>query len=287
MDGALALAIPLKYGQHFETKTTRGCDLVWNAYDQNDKKWFSSRINLFDFKPLKTTDVAISEKLTDILNAACNLNSDFLSTWKGTKIDTKLDFPRHYGWGSSSTLIYAVAQWADVDPYELYELTFGGSGYDIACASAEGAILYSLTQGAPMIENVKWNPSYFDQLYIVHQGQKQNSREAISQYKAMGRNKETTLKVNELTKAFLKADTLSGLQEVINNHESLMSGILNIKPVKERLFSDLDCAAKSLGAWGGDFALLATEMPREELEAYCEEKKLTDLQSLSEIIYQG
>jgi hypothetical protein len=35
-----------------------------------------------------------------------------------------------------------------------------------------------------------------------------------------------------------------------------MASILNTKPVKEQFFLDYQGAVKSLGAWGGDFALM-------------------------------
>ena len=41
---------------------------------------------------------------------------------------------------TSSTLIANLAKWSNVDPYILLSETFGGSGYDIACASAKKAL---------------------------------------------------------------------------------------------------------------------------------------------------
>ena len=59
-------------------------------------------------------------------------------------ITTKLTFPRAWGLGTSSTLISLIAQWAKCDPFELLFEAFGGSGYDIACATANSPISYQL-----------------------------------------------------------------------------------------------------------------------------------------------
>ncbi len=58
-------------------------------------------------------------------------------------MNTHLDFPRDWGLGSSSTLINNVAQWAQVDPFDLHFKVSNGSGYDIACANEDSPIVYS------------------------------------------------------------------------------------------------------------------------------------------------
>ena len=47
---------------------------------------------------------------------------------------------------------------------------------------------------------------------------------------------------------------------MIDEHEQIISNIIQLETVKERLFSDYDGSIKSLGAWGGDF-ILATGTP--------------------------
>ena len=39
----------------------------------------------------------------------------------------------------------------------------------------------------------------------------------------------------------------------------IISKIINLKPVKEVLFSDFNGAIKSLGAWGGDFVMVTSK----------------------------
>ena len=43
--------------------------------------------------------------------------------------------------------------------------------------------------------------------------------------------------------------------DLLKEHESILSLILNEQTIQERLFSDFTGQTKSLGAWGGDFIL--------------------------------
>ena len=54
----------------------------------------------------------------------------------------------------------------------------------------------------------------------------------------------------------LYAETLQEFEAVIQEHESLISTLLGVPPIKNILFSDLPGEVKSLGAWGGDFCML-------------------------------
>ena len=42
-------------------------------------------------------------------------------------------------------------------------------------------------------------------------------------------------------------------------HETIISKLINQKPIKDRLFSDYNGSIKSLGAWGGDFILVTSK----------------------------
>jgi hypothetical protein len=63
---------------------------------------------------------------------------------------TTLNFPKKWGLGTSSTLINNIAQWLQIDAFTLLN-SFGGSGYDIACA--QYLILYHL-KGKPIVDKV-------------------------------------------------------------------------------------------------------------------------------------
>jgi len=106
--------------------------------------------------------------LSQILATAQELNSQFLQ--KGFDVKTGLTFPREWGLGTSSTLIYMIAKWAKIDAFVLLEKTFGGSGYDIACAGAERSILYHKENRKPTWEHCNFNPSFSNQLYFIYLG---------------------------------------------------------------------------------------------------------------------
>ncbi len=286
LDGASAFAIPLIHGQSMKVSGGRGCDIVWEAYE-NDERWFKARISLFDFKALKTSDESISDNLSKLLSAACSLNSDFLSTWKGMKVKTNIDFPREYGWGTSSTLIELVARWADVDPYDLMRATSNGSGYDIACASADGPILYQWIDNRPSIQKLDWTPEYIDKLYLIYQGQKQDSTDAITLYRKKASSEMWLQQVNDLSLEFIKANDLQTLESVILDHEKLIGNRLNLVPIKERRFPDYWGMVKSLGAWGGDFALVSSLRGAEETKKYFADKGLKGFMPLESVILSG
>ena len=60
--------------------------------------------------------------------------------------------------------------------------------------------------------------------------------------------------------------------ELLEEHELLVSSVLNQTPVKQLLFSDFEGAIKSLGAWGGDFVLAASQHDIETQRQYFNNK---------------
>ncbi|MBP6558073.1 MAG: GHMP kinase, partial [Flavobacterium sp.] len=176
-------------------------------------------------------------------------------------ITTQLSFPRNWGLGTSSTLINNIAQWFQVDAFELLHQSFGGSGYDIACAKNNSPITYALLDGNPRVEKVTFKPEFTQNLYFVYLNQKRNSKSAIAEYHS---NKTSQLPsyiatVNELTQDIITAATLEGFTQLLHLHETVLSALLKTETVKNVLFPDFDGAIKSLGAWGGDFVLVVSK----------------------------
>lgn len=256
LDGALALAVPTTYGQSLEVTTTDSKIIHWQSFDENGEVWFDSSYDSKTMGIRSYSNRELAETLGNILLKSQELNPRFNSNAQGYHIISKLTFPRNWGLGSSSTLINNIAEWAEVNPYDLLGLTFGGSGYDIACAQHDFPILYTLKSGEPMVEKISFNPCFKNQLYFVFLDQKQNSRKAIANYRKQ--SFDTITLVNELTsitKRVIGTNTLSDFESIMVKHERLLSEVLKIRPVKERLFPDYFGAVKSLGGWGGDFVL--------------------------------
>ena len=195
-------------------------------------------------------------RLVQVLDALQRLNPLLFEARQGYALTSTLEFPENWGLGSSSTLINNLAQWAQVDAFELLALTFGGSGFDIACAQQDTGILYQLDKGKPTIKPVEFLPPFLDSLFFVHRNQKQNSRDGIHSYKALTANQSLDFSVlNNLTLDFLNCTDLKTFESLIEQHERYISTLIQQPPLKEALFSDYEGSIKSLGAWGGDFFL--------------------------------
>ena len=57
----------------------------------------------------------------------------------------------------------------------------------------------------------------------------------------------------------IKCNTFKYFTLLIDKHEELISKIIKQKTLKAELFNDFKGSIKSLGAWGGDFILVASE----------------------------
>ncbi|MBJ7880784.1 GYDIA family GHMP kinase [Gelidibacter salicanalis] len=261
LDGALALAIPTTYGQSLTVEPGQDDLLQWKSFDHLGNVWFEATLSLNNgFGALETNDAPISERLLQILKAIKKHNPSFLSTDSGVKVSSNADFPKNWGLGTSSTLINNMAQWANVDAYRLLEDTFGGSGYDIACAQHNAPLTYQLEANRRTIIKRHFNPQFKHQLYFVYLNKKQNSRDGIASYQNNKTNITSALsEINAITNDMLSCTTLETFQFLMDSHESIISQIIKQHPVKERLFKDFKGSIKSLGAWGGDFVLVASE----------------------------
>ena len=265
LDGANALAVPTKFGQDLIVENIKEPQLIWESFTHKKNCWFKA---VFDIKKLRLTSCTfnsnnegnaeiIAETLLEILEEAKKLNPDFLETYGGFSIKTKLDFPRIWGLGSSSTLINSIANWAKVDAFKLLWNSFKGSGYDIACAQNNTPIFYQLKNKKPFVKKVHFNPTFKENLYFIHLNQKQDSKAGIAKYRESGKNFESAIKrISAISKEFLEVKTILEFEKLIVEHEEIISSIINIEPIKKQLFADYNLGEiKSLGAWGGDFVL--------------------------------
>ena len=235
----------------------------WKSYNELGEVWFECTISFDEIatsQSFRTLD-DVKERLLQILKVTKSLNPRFLNSTQGYDITTHQDFNRLWGLGTSSTLINNMANWAKVDAYKLLEKTFGGSGYDIACAQHNTPITFQLkSEQNPIVEPVAFQPKFKQHLYFVYLNQKQNSRDGISSYKKLNKtNTDIVANINSITTEMIDCKSLSEFKNLIVTHEAIISNLINQVPIKTRLFSDFNGAVKSLGAWGGDFVLVASE----------------------------
>lgn len=286
LDGAKALALPTRFGQHLRVKqlSTSNHELLWVSLKSNGAIWLNLSL---DTKTLTCTDNTSEEakRLENILQVCREYNPDFLKDGNDYAVETRLEFPNNWGLGSSSTFIYSMAQWAQVDPLLLLSKTIGGSGYDVACAGSELPIVFQIDKGAAKWEQVAFNPRFREQIYFAHLGEKQLSSAGIKHYKSRDIKREDFVQwVNVITDSMQGCASLTKFNQLLEEHEQYISDAIGIEPLKHTLFKDFDGGVKSLGAWGGDFALLTHEGSKAELQEYLKGKKLNTVLSWNEMI---
>ncbi len=258
LDGGCGLAIPTSYGQALYVHRTEEKGLQWKSFNADSSLWFegSFKINEAGISSEKKDETSVT--LCEILQQAMKLNPEFLDEESGFLVETSLSFPRHWGLGTSSTLINNIAQWAKVDAFTLLEKSFGGSGYDIAAAQNDGPILFSNKGKKPQIRPIILPWEFTDRLFFIYLNKKQDSKEGISRYKDVARHKETALaKIDLITEQITAIHDLEVFRNLMEQHETIISSLLQLPKIKDELFPDYHGLVKSLGAWGGDFILVS------------------------------
>ncbi|MCC6583625.1 MAG: GHMP kinase [Chitinophagales bacterium] len=278
LDGATGLALPTKFGQTLTVESSSEKGIFWKSIDHENKVWFEAQFSE-SLEIISSSDKDVAKTLQNILSL-CKL------TTHNSQLTTRLDFPNEWGLGSSSTLISLLAQYANVDPYELLAKTFGGSGYDIACATAKSAITYQLTtHDSRLTTEINFHPSFSNHLYFVHLGKKQNSREGIQHYKNLTVDKSDYIEqISALTQKIIHAKELDEFCYYMEVHENIVANVLNLRKVKELYFSDFPGTIKSLGAWGGDFILVASDESPEMITSYFQQKGFSTFLSYKDMI---
>ena len=255
--GASALALPTKLGQHLEVSATVD-GLLWRSLDHAKNEWFTAQFtNDLILKATSNDETAM--RLHALLRSAKKLNPDF--NFHNCQVTTTLEFNPTWGFGSSSTLVALVAQWANCNGLDLFFDSQTGSGYDVACAMAAKPIIYTLQNQKPEFKTVPISWPFADQLLFVHLGKKQNSAHEVFNFKEKPMSAQQIAHISDLTEKMAECTDLSAFEALTTAHENAMSKILDQPAVKETRFADYPHAIKSLGAWGGDFVLAVGTNP--------------------------
>lgn len=267
--GALALAVPLKKGQHMKVMVGRRESVLgWDAQVLGNK-WFRADFSLPALKILYTSDLKLAETLKHILEASRNLAPDRFKAGKSYQVMTELEFDVHWGMGSSSSLVSNIAWWLGIDPFELFKLIYPGSGYDVFCARSGKPILYCLVNGLPSVTEVDFKPPFRENLSFIYLGTKQDSQKSVLEFSNRQSIPDRLIHdVSELTGQALNSTDLEEFQRILLSHEEKISSILGIPPVGKDQFPDFPGVVKSLGAWGGDFIMAASSGPFDETADY-------------------
>ncbi len=253
LQGARALAIPTKKGQHlFYEEGKNG--LEWRSLDDKNQAWFFVHFDE-DLNIQKTSSQDTAIFLQKILQKSVGISNTKIPSGK---VETRLDFPRNWGLGSSSTLVFLIARWLGIDSMELHFASQNGSGFDVACAGERQPILYQTENQKAQWKTVKL-PEIFEEVYFIHLNKKQRSQPEVRDFLQKEKDEIFIQKIADISIQMSEVSSKEELQNLMEMHEEILSKKLQIPTVKSRLFSDFEGAVKSLGAWGGDFGMALGE----------------------------
>jgi mevalonate kinase len=282
LHGAKAIAVPLNLGQQMVVSNTNSSDtLHWEAFYKN-QVWFTCELNPEDFSVRNTSHPEKSVVLSQIFKTIKSLNPEF-APQAGIKFETTLESNPEWGFGSSSTLISLLSQWTGVDPFKLNELVFQGSGFDIACAMADGPIIYVRNKPS---EPIDLDYPFANQLFLVYSGIKKKTAAEVSDF--LKERKVSDQQIEEgsvLSNEFSRCSDQDEFNLLIRQHEKLISNVTGRLPIKPEFFADFKGEVKSLGAWGGDFFLASTnKLTFVEVRKYFENKGLMEVFKWGDLI---
>ena len=136
------------------------------------------------------------------------------------------------------------------------------------------------------IHEVNLNWDFKDRIVFAYLGKKQDSRLGIKHYRGQSIAPDLVEQISKLSLKAVGIKDLPEFQHFINEHESIIARHLKLQKVKDLYFSDFDGSIKSLGAWGGDFILVASPLPFENVRSYFESKGLKTLFKWDEIVLE-
>jgi mevalonate kinase len=284
LNGAKALAVPLKFGQSLNFSPNLTGVLFWKTF-VNSSLWLSVELNSRnDFQIIHASDISRSDFLLKVLKAAALLNPEFAEQISSGLIESSIDFDIAWGLGSSSTLITNIAKFAGVDPFDLHDKVSKGSAYDIAAAMSEQPIIFWNDSGMRKSTNLNQTMPFKENIYFIYLGRKQNSDLSVSHYlKNTVVSDRIIEQISGLTERFIECSSLLEMTEIISSHEKLISSVIGIEPVQKSIFPDFNGSIKSLGAWGGDFIMAVSSLDRNYIKKYFNSKNLNIIFGYDEI----
>lgn len=282
LKGARALSVPLKLGQSLAIYRNNQAGFSWEARHTNGI-WNTVDFDV-DLNVIAASDAAFAVQLKNILLTALKISALDINYLRGKKALTQMEFLPEWGLGSSSTLIYNVAAFFNVNPYPLLKATFGGSGYDIANAGRAKPIFFWLDNGRPQITELDFWPPFHQNIYFVYANKKQSSKSSIKGFEDKVVDTEKMNRISGISNNMVACSRLNEFQELMTAHEDIIGKILGETPVQQKHFSDFDGCIKSLGAWGGDFMMVATHRPKNYVLDYFERKSMKTIFSYSQLV---
>lgn len=281
--GAASLAVPLKMGQTLTITPSDKKGIIWKSYE-NRRGWFQARFS-DTLQLISTTSDEPADTARKLLLHIQKLQPEMSLSHHELRFD--LGFNRSFGWGTSSTLVSLLSQWADVDPYLLLDEVFGGSGYDIAAATASAPFIYRVEvddgKKERYVRYVDLNHNITDHLLFIYLGKKQSSRKEVGAFGKKRVAEDQIKAMNEIVQNAVECTDITAFEQLMDDSEAMLSKILKTRSVKRRLFKHYPYSVKSLGAWGGDF-IMATCRDIEDAKRYFWQKGMRIVYTYNEIV---
>ncbi len=284
--GALAFAVPTRFGQKLLIKKANNDEIIyWKTFMQG-RPWFHARFDVRNLNIVDSNNIKSAVYIQKALIAAQQLRPAFLKDYMSWEVESHIDFNTEWGLGSSSSLVSNIAYWAEADPFLLHTKVSQGSGYDVACARAEKPILFENCDGRRLVTEVDFNPPFSGNIYFVYLGRKMDSQVVVHDF--LGRSSRFYMevqKISDISQQMTYCNDIKTFGNLMVEHEEILSGVLGKQTLKNDIFRDFGGEIKSLGAWGGDFAMALWPAERHELEHYFSRKNLNVVFSLKEMMY--
>ncbi len=281
--GAQSIVMPLRYEQTLSVSPHTSENIRWQCFE-NGNEWLDITLSP-ESRIINTSD----EKKATIVQHLLNTIKKKKPSLKilGLHFHFEIDFKRNYGFGTSSTFISLLSQWSGVNPYLLLEKSFGGSGFDIAAATATEPFIYQADRlhadAKRQINPVRISKNISNQLLFVYTGKKQRSRDEVMGFEKIVTPPNQIAEMNHIIEKVLSCEEIRDFEEQMNRSELLLSTILNMRPVKLLNFSDYPYSVKSLGAWGGDF-IMATFRDETKARNYFSERGMHPIFNYQQLI---
>lgn len=283
LDGAKAIALPSKLTQDLYVEQCDKEIIEWQGIDEKGNVWYEENFYLKNNELVYSAEKNnTSEKLLLLFNHI--LKTREVKDILGNKFSTKLNFKREWGLGTSSTFVNNLAKWANIDPYRLLFSAFKGSGYDIACCDVNNPIIFEKKQNSINVKNITFNPPFIENIFLIHLDKKQNTQASITNYLRTKSEKNDLIKrINLISEEMLQCKNLNHFEDLIVEHESIISQAISQEPIQKLTFNDYNLGKiKSLGAWGGDFILVTSK--NNDL-SYFNNKGFETILKLSDLVY--
>lgn len=280
MHGADAVCLPLKTGQKLIASPSADGQIHWKWMYRNDVlSSFSLNAGSLDVLHNEKGDSTWSIKLLQLIRQS---SPGFMK--EGGTLEFINLFPAEWGLGSSSTTIASLCRMAGVSPYDINFSLMGGSGADIAAASAKKWFLYRKQQQQAQVWELPFPYSFGENTFFIYSGKKQATASHLIS-KNLDTNNPVWLGINSYIYQYIMASSLPELMQVIHDHENKIAGAISMSPIGN-FFPDFRGKVKSLGAWGGDFFMAISQQNEDYIKTYFQEKGYNTIFSWDEMTNQ-